>query len=113
MKARAMTRKNPFNPGDMIALGFEMSRLMFEAQTVITLRMLGMGGFWGRAKDEDTRMVAEKQAAFAKAGIAIWGSAMRGGAPDKIASAGIRPLRRTTKSNVKRLSGKGPRLPRV
>lgn len=113
MKAPAMTRKNPFNPADMMALGFEMSRLMFEAQTVITLRMLGMGGFWGRSRNEDNRMVAEKQTAFTKAGIAMWGAMMRGGSPEKITSAGIRPLRRTTKSNVARLTRKGPRIPRV
>lgn len=111
MKATEMTRKNPFNPADMIALSFEMGRLMFEAQTVITLRMLGMGGFWGRSGNEDRRMVTEKQTAFTKAGLAMWGSAMRGGSPEKITSAGIRPLRRTTKANVARLSKKGPRIP--
>lgn len=108
-----MAPKNPFTPVGMMTLGFEMTRLMFEAQTVITLRLLGMSGFWGRSKDEDVRMVAEKQAAFTKAGLAMWGSAMRGGSAEKIAGAGIRPLRRATKGNVARLTRKGPRLPKL
>ena len=107
-----MSRKLPYDPAAMMMLGFEMSRLMFEAQTVIALRLMGLGGFWGRAKDEDTRMVAEKQAAFAKAGIAMWSSVMRGGSAEKVASVGIKPLRRVTKSNVSRLGRLGPRLPR-
>ena len=106
-----MARKTPFDPVGMMALGFEMTRLMIEAQTVITLRMMGMAGFWGRSHDEDHRMIAEKQAAFAKAGIAMWSAALQGRTGDKVANAGLRPLRRATKSNVTRLTRKGPRLP--
>lgn len=109
----SMARKTASTPAGIMMLGFETARLMIEAQTVITLRLLGMSGWWGRGKDEDRRMVAEKQAAFAKAGIAMWGAAMKGGSPETVAGAGIRPLRRTTKGNVARLTRKGPRLPRL
>lgn len=108
-----MARKDPFNPGDMVLLGMEMARLMFEAQTVITMRMLGMAGFWGMSRGEEKRMVVEKQKAFARAGTEMWSAAVAGKPADKVAGAGIKTLRRTTKANVTRLSRKGPRIPRV
>lgn len=108
-----MARKDPFNPGDMMVLGMEMARLMFEAQTVITLRMLGMAGFWGTSRGEDRRMIVEKQKAFARAGTEMWIAAITGKPADKIAGAGVRTLRRTTSANVTRLTRKGPRVPRL
>lgn len=99
-------------PATFIALGYEFTRMMAEAQAVMTMRMMGMAGFWGMGRGEESRMVLEKQQAFAQAGLAMWKAALGGGQPQAVMRAGIRPLGRKTTGNVRRLSRKGPRLPR-
>lgn len=106
--------KNMF--GGPVALAFmwaENARLMAQAQTVIALRMMAMAGFWRQGPGEDTRMITEKQRAFADAGFAMWRAAMRGGDMASSLRAGMRPLDRTTSANIRRLGRLGPALPKA
>ncbi len=91
-------------PGSLIQSSVTFWILMAEAQTVIALRMMGMAGILPADAAENNRMMAEKGPAFAKAMAAGTVAAMRGLSPDKVALATMRPLRRKTKANVKRLS---------
>lgn len=105
-------RKTTYSPAGMIALTYESARMMAEAQAVIAMRVLGWGGMWGGAgQAENNRMVAEKQAAFAKAGLAMWGAMLIGARPEAILRAGVKPVGRTTADNVKRLTKLAPRFP--
>lgn len=85
--------------------------LAAEAQTVITLRTLGMLGLWNVGPTENQRMVSEKTDAFAKSARATTAAIGRGARPDQIALAGIKPLRQKTRPNVARLTKAGPKSP--
>lgn len=98
-------------PVDLFRLSGEMTMLLLEAQTVVMFRLLGMSGFWAVMPSENRRMVREKPAAFARSANAALEAAMDGKSPDKVVSAAIRPLRTRTRSNVERLSKRGPKLP--
>ncbi|WP_210526267.1 antifreeze protein [Rubellimicrobium arenae] len=83
---------------------FAFWSMMAQAQTVVTLRMWGMMGLLPASKRENHTMVSEKAPAFAKAAVAAGAAAMAGKSPDQIAAAAIRPIKRRTSSNVKRLT---------
>jgi hypothetical protein len=85
--------------------------LAAEAQTVITLRTLGMAGLWNTGPSENKRMVSEKKHAFTKSALASTAAMARGGRPDQVAMAGMKPLQTKTKSNVARLTKAGPKSP--
>ncbi len=91
---------------DMWRGGMELTSLMIETQMVIAYRTLGMIGLWAVAPGENQRMVAEKGPAFAEAAMAASHAAMAGRRPDEIVGAWMRPLRRKTRSNMRRL-GRG------
>ena len=93
----------------MWSVGLQTAQMMFEAQTVMTLRMLGMCGAWGTAPAESMRMVFEKPDAFIRSASSATEAMMLGKRPDQIAEAAIRPLRRKTKANAKRLRRAGPK----
>lgn len=90
-------------------LNFQMrtAQMMLEAQTVVTLRMLGMAGVLPQTSDETRRMVSEKQAAFGQAGMAVAGALMAGKTPAQAYGLGLTPIGRTTRANAKRLSKLG------
>lgn len=89
--------------------GVQMMHLTMETQAVITMRLLGMAGFWPVSRTETQRMWAEKPGAFVESGGAAVMAAMQGKRPDQIADAAIRPLRRKTRANTRRLSKRGRR----
>lgn len=99
------------SPYDFLKTASTFWSLATEAQTVITLRTLGMMGLWNTGAGENERMVAEKTEAFAQSFFASTQVLVRGGTPDQIAMAGMRPLQRKTKSNVARLTKAGPKSP--
>ncbi|MEY8839796.1 hypothetical protein AB9K41_12300, partial [Cribrihabitans sp. XS_ASV171] len=74
--------------------------------------MLGMGGLWAAPRTETTRMVAEKQLAFAAAGRKAFAAIATGKSADVVLMATARPLRRKTRANSKRLTRLGPRMMR-
>jgi hypothetical protein len=89
----------------------QMAMIGFEAQTVIAMRMLGMGGLWSVSPSEKTRMVTEKAAAFSAAAMQGALAAAQGKRPDEIAQTMLRPIRRKTRSNSRRLARRGPKTP--
>ena len=88
-----------------------INSLATEAQTVITLRVLGMMGLWNTGRDENKRMLSEKTDAFAKSAIASTAAIARGARPEQITLAGIKPLRQKTRPNVARLTKARPKSP--
>ena len=85
-------------------------QMAVEAQTVIALRTLGLMGLWNTSPGEIPRMGIEKAEAFAQSAMAATQAALQGARPDQVALAGLKPLRRKTKSNAARLMKAGPRL---
>lgn len=80
--------------------------MLAEAQAVIAYRTLGMMGLWPVSDRERRRMLSEKPPAFAAAVLAASLAAARGNRPDQIMSAAMRPIRRRTRANARRL-GRG------
>lgn len=99
----------PKGPLDMMSVGVQTAQLVAEAQMVMTLRILGMAGFWSVPPTESFRMVLEKPDAFVRSAYAASNAMLEGKRPDQIAEAAIRPLRRKTRANSKRLKRAGPR----
>lgn len=102
-----MARKPKFT--DLWRTQMTFLTLAAEAQTVITLRTLGMFGLWNVSADENTRMVSEKTEAFAQSARAAAGAMARGARPDQVAMAGMKPLQRKTRPNAARLTKAGPK----
>ena len=107
-----MTKLAPTS-ADPLALartGWTMAMLTWEAQAVMTMRLLGMAGAWSVLPSENARMVSEKAPAFVDAAQAATRTAMTGGRPEAVAAAWAGPLRRCTSANVRRLALRGPRI---
>ncbi|WP_134681193.1 antibiotic ABC transporter [Paracoccus ravus] len=100
----ARNRLNPFAPGIPIMLWQQMARMAWESQIVIAMRTAGMMGLLPQDKAEPSRMVTEKADAANEAMFAALAAAGRGERADKVMAAALRPYRRRTKANVKRLS---------
>lgn len=99
----------PSSASELIGLTAELWHLAFEAQMVISMRLMGLGGLWRVAPSENSRMVQEKVQAFSESGLAMSVAAFRMAQPATIMSAGLRPLRRRTRINTRRLARRGPR----
>jgi hypothetical protein len=84
----------------------QMARIAWDSQMVIALRAAGMMGILQQDAEEPQRMVMEKADAAAEAIWAALRSAGRGERADRVMAAALRPYRRRTKANVKRLSGR-------
>lgn len=95
------------NPANLMRTSLAFWTLIAEANTVITLRVLGMAGILPAHHTENERMAAEKGPTFAAAMVAGTRAAMSGHSVDRVALAAMRPLRRKTRANVKRLSKPG------
>jgi hypothetical protein len=83
--------------------GLDAWRMLAEAQTVVALRMMGMAGLWTLSEGETTRMITEKQQAFAQSAFDGTMAAMRGQSPERVLAAVVRPLGRKTSANARRL----------
>jgi glucose dehydrogenase len=103
-----MPHGDPFGPW---RTGLAYWTMMSEAQTVVALRVLGMWGVLPASKRENHTMSAEKAPAFARAALAAGTAAAQGKSPDAVLQAAIRPIRRRTSANVKRLTK--PRRPKA
>lgn len=95
-------------PAALLRLQTQFALMAMEANAVIWMRLWGMAGLWNVTRSEPTRMVREKQTAFAKASSAAAMAAMTGRDP---ASAALKPIRNRTRSNVRRLGKRGPKRP--
>jgi hypothetical protein len=92
-------------------LSLRTSIMLAEAQMVIGMRMLGMMGLWRVLPSETSRMSSEKLAAMGEVAMASSRAVMSGQPPIKVAEAALKPIRRKTASNVKRLARRGPGQP--
>ncbi len=90
-------------------LGLEMARMTMESQMVIGMRLAGLAGLWNTRPDEITRMYAEKQTAMVQSVMAGARVMANGGAPDAVVQAALKPIRRRTRANARRLSKRGLR----
>jgi|GEM_PF-179352 hypothetical protein len=99
-------------PADAMRTGLEFWTMLCEAQSVIAMRTLGQFGFWAVTPSENQRMVTEKSDVFLEAANAAFAAAQAGKRPDEVLSAAVKPLGRKTRSNMKRLTKRGPGLPK-
>lgn len=94
-----------FNPMDYLRPMAQLGRLATEAQTVIALRLAGFAGAWPMHPSEAVRMVSEKVEAGHDSVRAAMVAGLSGRDPAAIAMAAIRPVRRRTRANARRLKG--------
>jgi len=94
---------------DYWANALQMGFVMVEAQGVIAMRVMGAMGVWSVPKSENSRMLKEKVFAFVKGSTDASLAAIAGGTPDAVTAAAIKPIRKATYSNHKRLTKRGLR----
>jgi hypothetical protein len=105
--------KTPFGTGmELSLLATRMGLMLAEANMVILMRLWGLAGVWNVTPHENRRMVREKHDAATEATVAATRAAMRGGSAAAVANAALKPVRRRTKSNLRRLALRGPGAPR-
>jgi hypothetical protein len=92
---------------DVITLWTEIALMTMEAQMIIAMRMSGMAGFWNVTKAENSLMSTEKLAAAQDSAMATAAAVMVGATPAGIALAAIKPVRRKTTANMRRLGKRG------
>ncbi|MCQ0971688.1 antibiotic ABC transporter [Paracoccus sp. TK19116] len=90
------------------SLWSEMAWIAAESQMIIGLRMMGLLGLTNQSPGEPFRMVAEKQAAATESLFAMTEAASRGASADRVMSAALRPYRKRTRANSRRLGRKRP-----
>lgn len=100
-----------FNPFDYWRAALAGSHMLLEAQAVIAMRTMGMAGLWNVTPGENARMVAEKAHALRESGLATAQAVMRGHAPAAVAMAALKPVKKRTGANVRRLARRGPGRP--
>ncbi|MCU0828400.1 MAG: antifreeze protein [Tabrizicola sp.] len=96
------------SPPDLVRLSIQTSLMLAEAQMVIAMRMMGMLGLWRVLPSETKRMSSEKVSALGEAAMASSRAMMTGKSPLRVAEAALKPIRRKTSANVKRLARRGP-----
>lgn len=84
----------------------QMAQVAWDSQMVIAMRTAGMMGLVHQDANEPQRMVIEKADAATEAMHAAIRAASRGERADKIMSAALRPYRRRTRANAKRLTSR-------
>jgi hypothetical protein len=99
------------NPAEILRLQITFGLMLAEAQMVIGMRLMGMAGMWRVAPSENARMVSEKLAAAQEASRAATRAAMQGKSAAIIADHALKPIRRRTSANAKRLARRGPGTP--
>jgi len=85
----------------------EFAHIIAEAQSVIGMRLMGMAGLWSVPASEDHNMISEKIKAMTRASTDATASMLRGGTPDQITAAVLKPYRQKTRANAKRLGKRG------
>lgn len=103
--------KRLVTPTEAMRLAMQSGMMMAEANMVIAMRLMGMGGMWRVTPAENARMVQEKTDAAVASGAAMTRAMMAGHSPAKVALAGVKPLRAKTRANATRLAKRGPGTP--
>lgn len=96
------------SPFDLWALWMQGAIVVAEAQAVIAMRVWGMAGLWSVTPYEATRTWTEKPGAFVQSAGRATEAMLAGKRPDQVAKAALAPVRRKTRSNVRRLAKRGP-----
>lgn len=97
-----------FDPAIMLApikIWQNVAQIAWDSQMVIMMRTAGMMGLMRQDINEPQRMVLEKADAAQEAMGAAISAAARGMRADQVMAAALRPYRRRTKANVRRLTG--------
>ncbi|MCU0904581.1 MAG: antifreeze protein [Tabrizicola sp.] len=100
-----------FNPAEIIRLQFRFGLMLAEAQMVIGMRMMGLAGMWRVTPTENARMVSEKLAAAQESAFAATRAVLQGRSPAIVADHALKPIRRRTSANTRRLARRGPGTP--
>lgn len=95
---------HPQTPLGLWLAGIGTAQMLVEAQTTVALRLLGMAGLWPVSRSEGVRMLREKPGAFVEAAGAATLAAMTGKRPDQVMAAALKPIRKKTRANSRRLS---------
>lgn len=90
-----------------VLLWQQMAQIAWELQMVIAMRTAGMMGVLRQDLAEPQRMVTEKADASFEALLAALRAAGNGQRADRVMAAALRPYRRRTRANMRRLSRKG------
>lgn len=94
-------------PTEAMRLAMQSGMMIAEANMVIAMRLMGMGGMWRVNPSENARMVQEKTDAVIASGAAMGRAIMAGQSPAKVALAGMKPVRDKTRANATRLAKRG------
>ncbi|MGB6537689.1 MAG: hypothetical protein WBF58_17200 [Xanthobacteraceae bacterium] len=85
-----------------LALSVQATRLGWEAQSVIALRIMRLATGGARGQAEANRMVTEKVAALAEAQGAAAAAAIMGGNSERVAKSVMRVYRKRIRGNRRR-----------
>jgi hypothetical protein len=102
-----------YSAAEMMRLSMQVGLMSMEAQRVVAMRLWGMGGFWNVTPAENARMVNEKTVAVRASALAAGRAATQGKSPAGVALAAMKPVRAKTRANAKRLTKRGPSLPKA
>lgn len=91
-------------PLELMQFNIRTATMMMEASTVMTMRMLAMGGIIPARRGENKRMVEEKSKAMAKSATAAGLAMMQGKRPDQVMEAAMKPISQRVRANRKRLT---------
>ena len=95
------------SPTEAMRLAMQSNMMLAEANMVIAMRVMGIGGMWRVSPAENARMVQEKTDATIASSAAMGRAIMAGQSPAKIALAGMKPVRDKTRANATRLAKRG------
>jgi hypothetical protein len=98
------------NPFEFASEAGRLTLFAVNVQAVMTMRILGMAGFWNTAPSENARMVREKQRAFAESAGALTGALMSGAYPLALMQSVTTPYESRVAANRKRLSRRGAKF---
>lgn len=99
--------RHAYNGAEIMKLWAESCFLALEAQMIIAMRLAGMAGFWNVTKAENTLMHTEKLAAAQASALAAAAAVAVGSSPAGVALAAMKPIRRKTCANARRLGKRG------
>jgi hypothetical protein len=91
-----------YNP--WFSFAYDAARLGFEAQHVISLRLIRLAGGGASRKAEAQRMVSEKMTAFVEAQVGAATELAKGRRPEAAARRAIRVYSKRVGGNRRRLS---------
>ena len=98
------------NPFETASEAGRLAMFAVNVQAVMTMRILGMAGMWNTAPGENSRMVSEKQKAFAESAGALTGALMSGAYPLAMMQSVMLPYESRVTANRKRLSRRGAKF---